>query len=180
MGPAGFPGDMILAGKMVEVKLTDAVGRADVLDRRLADLISGAAVFRRAEAELIDLCVRVVYRRANMQRVTDAYRNEENIRKNQRVRRFDGRVCTGEDALLLDPSPVWTDYQLEVDFAQLLIVKGHKVLSALELERMRVEIVGVRRINRVFHRLEPVAPQHFADIDFLHAVLTHQQIPFRQ
>src|SRR6266540_4051273 len=43
-----------------------------------------------------------------------------------------------------------------------------------------MEIVSMCWIDRVLHGLEPIALQHFTDIDFLDAISADQNIPFGQ
>src|SRR5678816_4709620 len=94
-----------------------------------------------------------------------------------RVRRLKRYVIAGKNSLLLDSRPIGLDDELKFDFVQLLIVKRHVILAALEFERVRVEIVRMCRIDRVLHGLKPVATQHFADIDLLYAIAADEQIP---
>ena len=50
-----FPGHVILAGEIVQVKLAILVFSADKFDRRIFGLLGYIAVFSRVETELIDL-----------------------------------------------------------------------------------------------------------------------------
>ena len=105
--------------------------------------------------------------------VSGAYRNEENVGEDERVRRLDGYSIAGKNSLFLDSRPIGLHNQLKFDFVQLLIMKRHVILAALQFKRVRVEIVRMCRIDRVLHGLKPIAAQHFADIDLFETVGPH-------
>ncbi len=92
--------------------------------------------------------------------------------------RFGGFAFSGKNPALLNSRPTGINHQLKIDFAQLLVVKRHVILTALQLERVGVQIVSMRRIDGVLHGLQPVAAQHLANIDFFESVLADEQVPF--
>src|SRR5580765_6395603 len=96
-----FPGHVVLAGEMIQMKLAVFIFGRDKFDWRIVGLFGDATVLTRTETELKNLRARVVDRRANMQGVAGAHRNEKNVRKNQRVRRFRGNAVAGENPLFL-------------------------------------------------------------------------------
>src|SRR2546422_6394038 len=130
-GTLGFPSHVILAGKIIQVKFTVGVFGADVFDGRIFRLFRNTAVFGRTEAELIDLGIKIVDRRPEVQGIAATDGDKKDVGKNQRVGRFHGNLVAGEDALFLDAGPVRLNYQLKIDFAERLIVKRDEILSAL-------------------------------------------------
>src|SRR5690242_1237271 len=163
----GLPSHVILASKMTQMKFAGVVLRGNEFHRRIFRLCRNAAVLGRTEAKLKNLRVSIIDGHAKMHGVSGAHRNEENVGEDERMRRLEAYVIAGKNSLLLDSCPIGLDDELKFDFVQLLIVKRHVVLAALEFERMRMEIVRMCRIDRVLHGLKPVATQHFADIDLL-------------
>ena len=131
IGPLGFPRHVVLAGKVIQVKFAVGVLGADIFNRRIFGLFRYAAVLGRAEAKLIDLGIKIIDRRAEMQGVTQTHGNKQDVGKNQRVRSLRRNVITGENSLFLNACPVGLNHQVKLDLAQRLIVKGYVILGSL-------------------------------------------------
>src|SRR5512146_360377 len=160
-----LPSHVILAGKMTQMKFAGVVFGGNEFHRRIFRLFRNAAVVGWTETKLKNLRVGVIDGSAKMHGVSGAHRNEENVREDERMRCLERYVIAGKNSLFLDSRPIGLHNQLKFDFVQLLIVKRHVILAALEFERVRVEIVRMCRIDRVLHGLKPIAAQHLADID---------------
>src|SRR6185437_4931352 len=124
----GLPSHVILAGKMTQMKFAGVVFGGNEFHRRIVRLFRNAAVVGWTETKLKNLRVGVIDGSAKMHGVSGADRNEENVRKDERVRRLEGYIITGKNSLFLDSCPIGLDDELKFDFVQLLIVKRHVIL----------------------------------------------------
>ena len=88
-GALGFPGHVVLAGEISQMKLSGFVSRAHELHRRVLGLSRYAAVFGRTETQVVDLGARVVDGRTKMHGITGPDGDEEKVREDERVGRFD-------------------------------------------------------------------------------------------
>src|ERR1044072_8257857 len=172
----GFPRHVILASKVIQMKLTIIVLCGNEFHRRIFRLFRIRATFGRSEAKLKNLRVGIIDGRAEMHRVAGAHRNEENVREDQRVWRLERHVIASENSLFLNSCPIGFNHQLKLTLVHLLIMKRHIIFAAPKFERMRMEIVRMRRIDRVLHGLKPIAAQDFADIDLFYAIAADEQI----
>src|SRR2546428_11961879 len=130
-GALGLPRHVVLTGKVIQVKFALGIFGADTFNGRVSGLFRYLAIFGWTEAELIDLRVKIVDGRAEMQGVTQTHGNEQDVGENQRMRCLRRNVITGENSLFLNPCPVGLNHQVELDLAQRLIVKGYVVLGSL-------------------------------------------------
>src|ERR1043165_134275 len=176
-----FPGHHVLAGETRH--LVFALGRFErrqILDGRPRRLCYARAVFRRAEGHPDDIGVLIVDRCAEVDYKIRALRRIEHIREDERVAGFlVGPATVRECAFLQYAGPERAAHFLELELLDLAAVI-FAALHAANLELVRVEINGVRRVDGVLHRLEPIALVYRQDDDFLHAVLAHEKIPARQ
>src|SRR6516165_3654081 len=128
------------------MKFAIRVFSADIFTGRIFGLFRYLTIFGRTKPELVNLRIKIVDGRAEMQRVSQTYGNEQDVGENQRVRRLRRNVITSEDSLFLNPCPVGLNHQVELDLAQRLIVKGHVILGSLELQIVRMKIISMSRI----------------------------------
>ena len=117
-GALGFPRHVVLAGKVIQVKFALGIFGADIFNGRVFGLFRCLAIFGRTEAELIDLRIKIVDGRAEMQGVTQTHGNEQDVGKDQRVRCLNRGVRSGENSLFLNPCPVGLNHQVELDLAR--------------------------------------------------------------
>ena len=93
--------------------------------------------------------------------------------------RFDVAGVVGKDPLFLNPRPGRMHHQLEIELVQGPIVIRPLVVTA-HSQGMGMKIVGMDRIDRVLHRLQPVAAQSLINLQLSHAIAAREHVPFGQ
>jgi len=105
--------------------------------------------------------------------------DHEHIGKDERMGRFDVTAVAGKDPLFLNPRPGGMHHQLEIELVQRPIVI-RSLVAAAHSQGMGMKIIGMDRIHRVLHRLQPVAAQGLINLQFSHSIPAREHVPSGQ